>query len=177
MNKSLIFVAFLILLAGIAINVSNRIKVLNSNGTKPVVLSDETDQVIVSPTLAASSEKVEPTASPKLTLPTPTTSGHKESNVGTNTGIESLIYPGAKVISKSSTDLTLESSANDQAVTNWYKNEIKKLGYQVTSFVVTTTNGNVLNKLAASNNSSNLQVEIQKTAGTAVTKIQISLVR
>ena len=58
---------------------------------------------------------------------------------------------------------------------NWYKDKIKALGMNATSFVQTNTNDNVLNKLVAANNSQKVTVEISRSNSSSPTSVSIVL--
>lgn len=106
------------------------------------------------------------TSTPPQNNPTPTTKPEGNNNNG-------FIYPGATLKSNSSGNLILESNDSPDTITDWYKNEIKNQGVNVTSFVTTKTNGNVLNKLAGANGEKEINVEIERKEGTSTTLIQV----
>lgn len=130
----------------------------------------------------APSENASPTPTPSLT-PSPTfptmsptqiikTPAPKNSpNISTN--LSQFIYPNSKQISISGDKIVLESSDSPTAITNWYKDKIKSLGMSATSFVQTSTNDNVLNKLVGSSGNQQVRVEISKPASTLKVKITI----
>ena len=84
-------------------------------------------------------------------------------------------YPGATVIVSSSTTLVLESSENPDPITDWYKEVINSDGLNVTSFVVTKTNDNVLNKLVGADGVREIKVEIKKDSGDSMVKIEVAV--
>ncbi|MBI4036246.1 hypothetical protein HY383_04830 [Candidatus Daviesbacteria bacterium] len=88
-------------------------------------------------------------------------------------GLESFTYPNSKVISSNSNVLVLESSDSANAVTNWYKQQIRTEGMNTTSFVTTNTNGNVLNKLVGSNSYKKIDVEIRQESNQSAVKMII----
>ena len=67
------------------------------------------------------------------------------------------------------------SSDDPKIITDWYKNKINALGLNAKSFVQTSTNGNVLNKLAADNGALSVTVEITKSAADTQTTILVVL--
>jgi len=98
--------------------------------------------------------------------PIPTTTKKVIENNNNN----DYIYPGSKIISILENSFVLESSDNADEITDWYKEKIKKKGLNVTTFVVTKTNNNVLNKLVGANKDERISVEIeQKTSDSKVT--------
>lgn len=124
-----------------------------------------------SPTPAPSST---PTFSPTSTaLPTPTT------KTGESSDTSDWHYPGARVVSSSSNTLVLESSDDLDGITYWYKSRIKSLGMNVTSFVTTKTNDNVLNKLAGADASADaskeINVTVERKPGDSNTRISITI--
>ncbi len=86
---------------------------------------------------------------------------------------QTFIYPGAKVISTSG-KVTLESTDSPNTITDWYKNKIKEQGMNTTSFVTTSTNGKILNKLAGANTNKNVEIEITKESNESTVHITIS---
>lgn len=129
------------------------------------------------------SPSVTPTSSPTNNPPTPTsTSIPTDSPSPTNApanqslNISDLKYPGATIINESESKLELESSDDPQKITDWFKDKIKSKNLNVTSFVQTSTNGNVLNKLVGANSNTELRVEITKQNDSQTVKISISLV-
>lgn len=90
-------------------------------------------------------------------LPTASTSAEEQNQTS---DYQQFLYPNA---APANSDQTIFISSDDSSViTNWYKGKIKSLGMNTTSFIQTNTNGNVLNKLVASNGQKELRVEISK---------------
>jgi len=58
-------------------------------------------------------------------------------------------------------------------ITEWYRSRINSLGYNVKSFVKTSANDKVLNKLAAAKSGSEISVEIARDPGSIVTAITV----
>lgn len=76
-------------------------------------------------------------------------------------------YPGSIII----TSGVYQSFDSPDKITDWYKNKMKSMGYSANSFVKTSTNGNILNKLVSANGSSTINVEISRSPSDSVTKI------
>ena len=89
--------------------------------------------------------------------------------------LTSLYYPASTQISTTSSSLVLESQADPTAITDWYQDQIKSQGFSTTSFVKTSTNGNVLNKLVAANSSTHIEVEITKHEAEQQTSISVTI--
>lgn len=87
----------------------------------------------------------------------------------------SFIYPGSMKVSGEENNLVLQSSDDPQTITNWYKEKITNMSMSAKSFVQTSTNGNVLNKLAGANSSIKINVEISKKSNEGIVKISVSL--
>jgi len=126
-------------------------------------------------TLSLEAESQEPSISSPTQIPT-ATSSPAPTNSPTSLpspliGTSAFIYPGARIIASSDSSATLESTENPDKITDWYKEKIKSWGGNVTSFVVTKTNDNVLNKLVGSNGKGEVKVEIKKDSGSSVVKI------
>lgn len=107
------------------------------------------------PTPAASVIKKTPVvpSETKLTTPTPTSSP---------AALLNYIYPQAKVTFQTSSKLELESNADPTAITDWYKNKIRGLGFSAKSFAQTNTNGAVFNKLSAARTGEKIEITIKK---------------
>ncbi len=88
-------------------------------------------------------------------------------------GINNFIYPNSSNITGDGDISSMESADKPQIITDWYKEKIKSMGMKATSFVQTTTNGNVLNKLAGANNSFGIVVEIRKAEFDTKTSIRL----
>lgn len=104
------------------------------------------------PTLAANAENYVVNTAPDPNAPKPETPPD----------IKVYIYPGSKVASSSATTLRLESTDNDQEVTDWYKDLIAKFKFNAKSFAQSNTNGLVFNKLSAAKPGEKLEVSIKK---------------
>lgn len=98
----------------------------------------------------------QPSIQPNIII-SPTPSANPQPSVTDN--INDLQYPESKQISSD----TWESSDSPQTVTEWYKQKIQSLGMNTTSFVQTSTNGNVLNKLVGSDGKEEIEVQITKS--------------
>lgn len=119
-----------------------------------------------------------PTSNPTL-KPTPTATILRQSNTPTpnpttNNSNSDWRYPNSTVISGSGNNITLTSSSDPSAITNWYKQKIQSLGMNTKSFVTTNSNNNVLNKLAAAGNNGSINVEIKRNSGDSLTTIIVS---
>src|SRR3989338_4175307 len=90
----------------------------------------------VSTTDSSVTIKITPPPPPNPPLPAPTT----------NNQINNFRYPSSSETTGSNNSLTLKSSDSPDTITDWYKSKIKSSGMNTTSFVVTKTNNNVLNK-------------------------------
>lgn len=90
-----------------------------------------------------------------LFTPSPTVT--KEEN-----NILQFQYPDSQILTSEQDLIILESTANPTVITDWYKTKIKNLAFHTTSFIQTSTNGNVLNKLAAESDKAKILVDISK---------------
>lgn len=84
-----------------------------------------------------------------------------------------LKYPGATVVSESSSEISMLSTDNPQVITDWYKAKISVLGMNAKSFITTSTNSNVLNKLVGSNGTREVSVTVSRAAGESQTTIAV----
>ena len=120
--------------------------------------------------------KISPTKTPAPTLspiptvflpPTQPTPLVQEKNDNT------LIYPNSTVISSGNNLIILQSSDDPQTITDWYQGKIEELKYNANSFVKTNSNGNVMNKLVASNGKKEVDIEILKPADSDNVEIRV----
>lgn len=87
--------------------------------------------------------------------------------------LSDLKYPNSSQISTNVNTSVLESIDDPKTITDWYKEKIISLGYKSKSFVQTTTNGNVLNKLVGVSSGSEIRVDIEKKSTESKTRITI----
>lgn len=95
-----------------------------------------------------------------------------DANIVENKNISQFQYPDAQVISSTTESLLLTSSKSPEEVTNWYKDKIKSNNLTSTSFVTTSTNGRILNKLSASGN---FKIEVEIKNENSSTQIKVNL--
>jgi Tfp pilus assembly protein PilX len=98
-----------------------------------------------------------------------------QSNTKIDTVLIDFKYPSSNQISGSQNRLELESSGDSSVITNWYKEKIKSLGYKSKSFVQTSSNGYILNKLVGASGSSEIRVQIEKSSSSGIVKIVVDL--
>ncbi len=154
--------------------------IVSRGGLPKDTLSQDTLQVDV---LSEQSEvePEEPTPSPTPSdspTPTPTAAGSvTKTNTPSATPTVSTesgwVYPGAQVIR--TTPLSLTSSADQKVVTDWYKARIKAEGYNTTSFIVTSTNDKIYNKLVAAKNNQKIEVIITRDTNSDPLSISVSI--
>lgn len=93
----------------------------------------------------------------------------------TSTQISEFLYPNSKINSQTSSSAVLQSSDSTNSITDWYENKLRSLGYGTTSFVKTSSNNNILNKLVTAKNGNQVSVEIKKTADSSQTTITLEV--
>ena len=115
-------------------------------------------------------------------IPTPTPISIPTSIPSTSTPIpssqinmSSFVYPGSIILNQSGDEMTLQSTDDPQAITNWYKEKITGTGMNAKSFVQTNTNGNVLNKLIGAKAGFKVKIQIEKNSSGNITAIKVSL--
>lgn len=169
MNILVIAVSVLILVAGVVTNVKTK-NVRENMHVNEEVLGENNESE--TPT-----ETQNPTATPTVTNSPTATSTVTPTNVPTQTtkssDISNFIYPGSNSQNQSGDVLTLKSSENPKSVTDWYKDKIKSLGMNVTSFVTTSTNDNINNKLVGAKVGMKVEIEITKKANESQTTIKV----
>ena len=118
------------------------------------------EEIVLGETVPTPSNTATPTNAPTQI---PSTSPTPSAGVPSAT-LTQFTYPNAAIGSQSDGSMTLTSTDDPQAITDWYKNKIKELGMSTRSFVQTKTNGNVHNVLAAAKNDDEIKVTITKKA-------------
>lgn len=146
------------------------------NNENKKLIAGESTSVTSSPTLSPApsiSDVVSPTITKIVETPSLTPSPTTSQTLGTKS---SLFYPGASIISQSNNEFVLQSSDSPDTITPWYKEKIRSMGMTSKSFVVTKTNGNVLNKLVGADGKNEIRVEISKQANESITLIKLYFV-
>jgi hypothetical protein len=138
--------------------------------TVPPVLSDtttatDTPTSTPEPTMAPV-ETLVPTATPTATVK-PTAAAFKVSATE-----QDWLYPGARII-QTLPELKTEITIDPKVVTDWYKEKIKSLGMSTQSFIVTSTNDKIYNKLVAASAASKIEVTIERVSSSAATQITV----
>ena len=95
-----------------------------------------------------------------------------DKNISSSNTLNTFLYPNANITNQTNSTLSLESTDSPEDITDWYKNTINTIGMNVTSFVVTSTNDVVLNKLSAANSEMKIEVTI-KNESTSITTIEV----
>lgn len=137
-----------------------------SRQEKPQVPVGAETQVL-SATLVPSSSP-SPTSTPVITTPSPAPTTQASPS-------DSLIYPGSSVISISGIMTKLTSTDSPEEIFKWYQDHVKKLGFSATSIAKTNTNSNFLAKLSGADGNTNLQIEIKKNVGDALTFVEVKM--
>lgn len=155
----------LVIILAIVITTQN---VTKENKNKP----EQTPTPTLTPTPSQipndSPSLIPPTLTPTLS-PTPTNTPINESQ-----SILDFKYPNSSQVSLNGNEMVLESTDDPKIITDWYKDKIKTMNMSVTSFVQTSTNGNILNKLVGSNGNKEVRVEISKQNNNPTVKIVVT---
>lgn len=107
-----------------------------------------------------------PTSTPIIFTPTPQPTKNNQSNFD-------FKYPNSIIISQNGSETVYESTDDPKKITDWYKDKIKSIGMKATSFVQTSTNGNVFNKLVGANQNQEVKIEISKQNNNVLVKIVV----
>jgi hypothetical protein len=92
--------------------------------------------------------------------------------ISSSASIESWVYPNSSVATYESNHLVLTSSDSTDTITNWYEQKIKNQNLNIKTFVRTTANDVVSNKLVGASGENEVRVEIGKSGGNPV-KIEV----
>ncbi|MBI2593344.1 hypothetical protein HYW44_01760 [Candidatus Daviesbacteria bacterium] len=156
-NMVILVIVLLLVSASAAIYFNRQNALITSFAPDPKVIAPEASRTA---TAAASPQDTVPeTAKPEGTpIPSPTVS----KTPALTPTLEDYIYPQSKLISQSPGKMELESSADAQAITSWYKDKIRKAGFNAKSFTQTNTNGVILNKLSGAKPGEKIEITIKK---------------
>lgn len=127
------------------------------------------------------SSAINPLLTPTVSLPTktvsPTITPHTPTPTGkpSNTSEPELEYPNSEKKAVIGKNIILESFDNPFEITSWYQQKVKAADFKITSFIQTTTNGDVLNKIVGIDDKKEIRVEISKINNEPVTRITLSV--
>lgn len=110
---------------------------------------------------------IPPTLTPTLS-PTPTNAPSSDGQ-----SVLDFKYPNSIIISQNGNETVYESTNDPKKITDWYKDKIKSMNMNVTTFVQTNTNNNILNKLVGSDGNQEVRVEISKQNNSSIVKIVV----
>jgi len=85
------------------------------------------------------------------------------------------VYPGSTVIRTDGSTIFLESSADPETITEWYKDQIEKAGLSVKSTVITDSNKNFLERISATGFNQKIEIQIRKGVGDMTSEIKINI--
>lgn len=142
------------------------VSVIGLLSSQKIITLKKHSQKTVTPTITTStSESPTPTKTIAITqVIKPTDKPREDSNYSDFT------YPGSQKTGNNE----YTSIEDPDAITNWYKDKIKSMGFSTKSFVTTKTNNNVNNVLSATNGSIEIKVVITKMSGDTTTHIKIT---
>jgi hypothetical protein len=134
---------------------SSEVKSETVDSPEPEVISETKISTKIETSVGVSS--VSPTATPQAS------------------SISEYQYPGSGIVSSSDSSLVLSSSDESTKITDWYKEKIKSKNMNATSFVSTSANNSVLNKLEGAGEGGKISVEIKKDEGSAQVTISVNI--
>ncbi|MBI2011167.1 hypothetical protein HYS91_00210 [Candidatus Daviesbacteria bacterium] len=137
--------------------------------SEDIGVDTETSEVHSSPSPTVS-PRVSSSPNPVQSI-APSTLGSTGNN---SVPLDDFIFPGSTIVNKTNVTLSLSSNKSSDEITNWYKEKIKSLNFNVNSNVTTQTNGNVLNKLSAAKINLKVNIEIRKSTNDKNVSIVVS---
>jgi len=137
-------------------------EVLSESTAEPSATAEPTPSPTLEPTIIPTSTA---SATPRV-QPTPTNSPDQASG---------WVYPGSSVTSLSPV-LQMTVTADQKAVTDWYKSRIQTMGMNTTSFIVTSTNEKIYNKLVATGAGKKVDVIIERNSTNEPISVQVTLI-
>ena len=150
-----------------------------------IIVKKNQDQKEILSVSSSSTESFSPAPTPKpsstpastpTSKPTPSSNNSQVAIPSQIFNLSDFKYPNSSQAGSEGNGIKLESSDNPDTVTNWYKEKIRSLGFKSKSFVQTSSNGNILNKLVAASENKEIRVEIEKSANSAKVLIKVSLI-
>ena len=177
MNVAVYIVAVLVILTGVYFSQKEKKEEGNEITTYEEVLSesDEESEVVVEEKeidiiIPSNKQSLFFQNKPSPTkVPVPTQSPQ-------TSNILEYKYPNSQIVSSTSTLMSLESSDNSDSITDWYKGKINSLGMNVKTFVTTSANEKVLNKLVGADGVKEINIEISKEDSQSIVKISITII-
>lgn len=129
------------------------------------------------PTSRVMGIQTSPTATPSRPPPSPTP---HPTNAPTgespmSLSLSDLLYPSAKILSRTDTTLAMESASEAQTITDWYKDTLKTSGYSTRSFVQTKANDVVKNVLVVAGKNTQIRVSIDKPDASSLVSIVVTI--
>jgi hypothetical protein len=86
-----------------------------------------------------------------------------------------FIYPDSTLISSSPEKISLSSTDNPDTITNWYKDKLKSMNFNINSFITTRANQKTQNKLVSSDSRNSYVVDISQQNTSNPVYITISI--
>ena len=167
MNLAVTIVAVILVIVGVVFSQTGKTESQTSETSQVLSVEEEKD---VEEELTPTVESHQTDTSIPTKTPTPFATNTPKP---VSTNLSNFQYPNSQVVSSSETSLVLNSTDNSDTITDWYKEKIKGEGMNVTSFVTTKTNDNVLNKLVGADGEREIRVEIKKDPGSSVVNISV----
>ncbi|QQS38700.1 hypothetical protein IPM62_04935 [Candidatus Woesebacteria bacterium] len=171
MKNVSIIVAFGILLFGIYFNQINKPTIEFKSDTLSAEDEKEVEKTNEKSVTPLPTTEVNPTQGEIIQItkaPSPSVGAIKSDNY-----LTIFIYPNSKVVNESEVMLTLESTDSPNTITEWYKSMIKNRNMSINSFVVTSNNDNISNKLVGVSGTTKIEVDINKNASASTTTISV----
>lgn len=94
-----------------------------------------------------------------------------------NPPLSELVYPESVIISSSPNAIRLETTAETQTITDWYKDKIKSLNFESKSSVAVSKNGNIENRMIGEKAQEHVYIEIKKPNGFLKTSVNIEITK
>lgn len=136
----------------------------------------QTRSALQSPLSPSPVPATNPVTTQKPLPPSPDPTDRQTYSSAPANNLEEFNYPNSTQTSLSEDSVTLKSRDDSGVITNWYKNKIKNLGMNTTSFINTSTNGNILNKLVGSDGKREIVVEITKKNNNEEVEIELNAI-
>lgn len=153
--------------AGVVIRTTNH----NSNTQSDIqvsvkALSENSPQSTVVPNTPAPTNTIQPTET-QVPTKTPTQIISPTSKATDSSGWE---YPGAIKVGNN----TYQTSDSPEKVTDWYKNKIRAMNFNLNTFITTNANDQVKNRLTGSGNGSKIDIQINKLSSSSSCEIVLN---
>ena len=86
-----------------------------------------------------------------------------------------FIYPHAEIIATTKDTIKLESIDEPDEISMWYEDKMKSSNFNIKTFIKTSSNDDIVNKMVGNNENFQISIDIAKPSKSDLVGIEISL--